>query len=417
MKCKNLLLLLTFILFAIEISAQNVTFRFANPVMDCAAPQLCYDVEVQSDVAGVDLDEFNMRMYIDNCILEFIDFRNPDPNYFLETGGTTQLGVPGAGQSFFGFTGEFVYIIDNLKRQGVDATEIAVAPAWTYLFQACFSGVTTCNGDPIVNSLITGDANGGEICPPLVYDHDQSGSGFAGGSDGVEALAVNPNGGPGLSLDEAVIHTNWDYFAPDPTLGECAPLCVLSTPSIVSSQIKSDNCDEITLSWIVDGEANTDKYIVERRYKGESTWTTLGELAGINTPVAHKYEFKDLGNVRTNVDIFYQIKFVGFDGTSSTVHSITSELRCDVNDVVNVYPNPTKGISTLEFNINSDGVEVQGDVIDVTGKVVLSNVINANLDNGFYVESIDLSKLTSGHYLVRIAKGDQVTSLPIEKID
>ena len=118
--------------------AQDITFRFTNPFTVCNYFIVCYDAEAQMDQAGVLLDELNIRFYIDDEVFVLRELTDPDPNYFLETGGESYTGVSGSGQSFFGFEGEFIYIIDNLKRLGVNGTEIEVAPNWTYLFKACF---------------------------------------------------------------------------------------------------------------------------------------------------------------------------------------------------------------------------------------------------------------------------------------
>ena len=414
MKCK--LLYLTILLFTIisQIEAQTVTFRFANPESNCVDSELCYDVEAQTTESGVDLDEFNMRMYIDNCQLEFIDFRNPDPNYELETGGTPQLGVPGAGMSFFNFDGDFVYIIDNLQRSGQGATELAVAPAWTYLFEACFTGVSSCLGNPILNTLNFGTGPDG-LCPSLVFDHDMDGSGFANGSDGVEALAVNPSGGPGLSLVEAVNNTNWYYYAPDPSLGECAPLCgSLAIPTVVHTRLTVNAFNDIDLFWNIESESNIDKYIVERRYEGMLYWEAIGELKGMNQSTNYQYHFNDVENYRSNVKVYYQLQCVGFNKSVHPIGNITSTLQCKGKEHLQVYPNPSTGPLSLSFSVFKDQVNVNVDILSANGKLIKSNVIKGNFENGLYEEQINVTNILSGQYFLKMRKDKEVVTIPIE---
>ncbi len=412
MKCKLLYLSLLFSIITTQVASQTITFRFSNPVSYCNVAEVCYDVEAQAEVSGVGLDEFNMRMFIDNCQLEFIDFRNPDSNYSLETGGEPQVGVPGAGASFFGFDGDFVYITDNLQRIGQDATEIEVAPNWTYLFEACFAGVSTCLGDPILNTLIFGTGPDG-LCPSLVFDHDIDGSGFASGSDGVEALAVNPNGGPGLTLEEAVVNTNWDYYEPDSSLGECSPLCgPLAIPSVVSARLTINKCSDINLYWDIESETNTDKYIIERRYEGALHWEQLGEMIGMNQSTNYQYAFKDDQNVRTNVRVYYQLKHLSLDKQVHIVGSISSKLECKGENVLSVFPNPSNGPLNFSFNVLKDHSLIKADVIDLHGRLVLENFINRKYDNGVYEEELNVSLLQPGNYLMRMVKDEEVVSIP-----
>jgi len=412
MKCKLLNLTLLFSIIVFQVDAQTITFRFANPVSYCDQAEVCYDVEAQADVAGVELDEFNMRMYMDNCQLDFIDFRNPDANYALETGGEAQLGVPGAGMSFFGFDGDFVYITDNLQRVAQTATEMATAPDWSYLFEACFAGVSTCLGDPILNTLIFGTGPDG-LCPSLVFDHDMDGTGFASGSDGVEALAVNPSGGPGLTLVEAVVNTNWDYYEPDSSLGECAPLCgPLAIPSVVSATLTVNKCNDINLFWNIEAETNTDKYIIERRYDGILKWESLGEMIGMNQTASYQYEFKDDQNLRSNVRVYYQLKHVNFDKQVHTVGSISSMLDCEGEDVLMIFPNPSNGPMNFSFNVLDDQSLIKADVIDLNGKLVMANIIHGKYDNGFFQERLNTSSLLPGEYLLRMEKAEELVSIP-----
>ncbi len=161
--------------------AQSINYRFDFANMDCNKNEICYNVQAQAETSDVVLDAFNMRMFIDDAQLSFLEFRSPAANYALETGGMVSTGVSGSGEAVFGFKGEFVYLTENFKKLEGNAAAIQQAPNWSNLFQACFN----------VNETL--DKKEG-FSPSLVWDHKANGKGFARGSDGIESLAVNMNG-------------------------------------------------------------------------------------------------------------------------------------------------------------------------------------------------------------------------------
>lgn len=414
MNCK--LLLIPFLcLFGNEIMAQNITFRFSSPIID-QCTELCYNVEAQTDAAGLLLDEFNMRMYIDDCQLVFDEFRNPANNYLLESGGETQTGIPGSGAIVFGFDGDFVYIIDNLKRSGQNATEIAIAPAWTYLFQCCFTSSFECQGVNTHPGFFINTPTG-EACPSLVLDQDTDGSGFGIASDGIEALAVNPDGGPAFPLDESVIHTNWDYYDPNVNLGECVPACLIPLPDILDVAISSDDCSNIHLSWEVEAEESTNYYIIERRYKGESQWESIGKIVGKNQLSSYRYHFYDDNNTRSSGEIHYRVMHHDHDGSIEQAILTSHELQCEASATIKVYPNPFQQNTTLSFSVETKSTFVEGNVFDEAGRKVLSNVLSGTYENGYYEEPLDLSKLRSGHYMLQLQIGDQIKNVSFQKVE
>ena len=75
---------------------------------------------------------------------------------------------------------------------------------------------------------------------------------------------------------------------------------------------------------------------------------------------------------------------------------------------LNLYPNPTTdGKANLRVRFAQIG-EATMEVVDVTGRIVLSNSSNVNADE--YIYPINLSGLASGVYTVRISQNGQSTS-------
>lgn len=74
-------------------------------------------------------------------------------------------------------------------------------------------------------------------------------------------------------------------------------------------------------------------------------------------------------------------------------------------EVTNIYPNPTNGEFTLEFNNVEDVVSIK--IIDLLGRTILTKTVNSN------IETIDLSNEENGVYLVEITTP---TDTQIEKV-
>lgn len=407
-------LLLFLVLIPFQLDAQTLTFRFTNPQLDCT--ELCYDIEAQSDMTGIGIDEFNMRMFIDNCQLAFLEFRNPAVNYYLDTGGNSLTGLPGSGAAEFGFTGEFIYAYDNFKRLGSETNETAIAPDWSYLFQTCFTASFSCLGSDIDFGTFVNSGNV-DICPSLVFDHETDGSGFPNGSAGIEASYVGPNGEI-LVMEEVAIHTNWDYYAPDPSLGECASVCVLDIPNTISSSIFiDDSCKEAKLSWTTESEEKVDRYIIEKRYHVEQEWTQIGEVISEQCLSLCDNEFTDYHANKNFGKVYYRIKLKEVNGVEVILKTFSTDIICDGELHAALYPNPTIHYSTLEWSVESEELQYSINIIDLNGKLVQSYYDKRIFSKGMQRERLDLKVLAKGQYILRIETEEQSISLPFDKIE
>ena len=173
------------------LNAQTINYRFDFSNMDCNKNEICYNVQAQAESSDVVLEAFNMRMFIDDAQLSFLEFKAPAANYTLETGGMVSTGVSGSGNTVFGFEGDFVYLTENFQKLEGNAAALQQAPNWSNLFQACFN----------VNEAL--DIEKG-FSPSLIWDHKANGKGFAKGSDGIESLVVNTNG-TSFNIEEDVV--------------------------------------------------------------------------------------------------------------------------------------------------------------------------------------------------------------------
>ena len=72
---------------------------------------------------------------------------------------------------------------------------------------------------------------------------------------------------------------------------------------------------------------------------------------------------------------------------------------------ISIYPNPSTGNFNLNIsNVNTASVDVE--ITDISGKVIHSNAYNTN--NGSVNESINISNVDDGVYIVRVNGGQSI---------
>ncbi len=179
----------------------NITVRFANPQFNCTTYEYCLDVEFQADLPNTELFLMNVRFFLDDNILEFINLRNFQGGYAAVTPNPAAVSYSTAGIPWFNFSGGADYVNGAAQKTNGNAPPIYISTSsWTKLFQSCFS-VDYHNGSET------------NFCPPLVWDLEQNedNGGFPPGSAGVVMTVVD---GAGLSAPvfEHVSQFNWQYI-------------------------------------------------------------------------------------------------------------------------------------------------------------------------------------------------------------
>jgi hypothetical protein len=144
------------------------------------------------------------------------------------------------------------------------------------------------------------------------------------------------------------------------------------------------------LSWATASEVNTDQFEVQRSSNAKTFWkigTVDAGGSGSNT-----YSFSDKSPYAgTN---YYRLKMLDLDGTYS--YSKMISLSSD-GPGASVYPNPSKGLITIQGSITGDEIVL----MDMWGRTLQK--IDVTQDNF----TVDLSKYPSGIYLLRTVNGVQ----------
>ena len=399
---KNHLLILVFFAYSLflsglSLSGQNqavVIARFSNPVLVCGPETYCVDVEFQSDADNIRLFAMNVRLFFDDELLSFIGFTDfaegyapvsPNPpfvNYLAE----------GAGNTLFGFAGEAVFINGAVQLVNSGAPPIFISPdSWTKLFSICFSFDMTS-----INTL-------NNVCPAIIWDlqEDPSMGSFFPGSEGVVILMVNPEPDPPtLPVTENVIQFNWDYTCNagfpygQPQESDCI-LNPCNNESIVI--LPGQNlCFESEGPLIIGGDPPA--FTVE----------ALGS-AFLVSPVSIVLKpgtvVKQGANMRAYISEEGCVQPQSLlMSTANMDNDFAEPDQFDSNlNLFRVYPNPTSGVFTIEFNESGEYLSAMAEVYNMSGELILRQMIVTS-----QVHHLDIAHAGPGFYLVRVIRNDQV---------
>ncbi len=166
------------------------------------------------------------------------------------------------------------------------------------------------------------------------------------------------------------------------------------------------------IKWSVSGQKDVATYNVEQQ--NQNSWTVLGHANAVDNQT--DYAFTQVGNDPTQS---YTYRIAAVDQTGAETYSNTIELGPNASQMGfsmdQNYPNPTTGVTQISFTLPEPS-QVTVRVLDVTGKVVNSDVSNMQFAAGPQSVKLDLSSLPSGSYLYEmIATGADGQGATISK--
>jgi len=117
--------------------------------------------------------------------------------------------------------------------------------------------------------------------------------------------------------------------------------------------------------------------------------------------------FDILGNDRFlfgNIDMGAYEDFTGGCGVSreASEESLEMEIVEPEFAISKIYPNPTSDILNIEFEI-TEGKDVQISILDLAGKLIMNQTISNT--GAVQTETLDVSRLTAGYYMVSLQSG------------
>ncbi len=165
--------------------------------------------------------------------------------------------------------------------------------------------------------------------------------------------------------------------------------------------------DQNDLTWITASEINNDYFIVERSYGDIANFKSIGRVEGRgNSSEKVTYDWEDM-DIAKSGKYFYRLQQFDFDGSFSYSEIISIDVERDRLVDVNLYPNPAIGSTTVQVTAAEEG-DLNVTIYDLKGKVISNNIIDTSIESGSSQETMDISDLPAGSYVVRIKVGRNV---------
>ncbi len=167
----------------------------------------------------------------------------------------------------------------------------------------------------------------------------------------------------------------------------------------------------VMLSWSTAAENNNSMFVVEKSIDGQE-FTPAGTVRGSgNSKAVKKYTFLDAQ--ATSTKIYYRLKQVDFDGSSSLTEVLTMNKKIETN-VMLVQISSETVFKSFDFTVDAlkdGGVVFQ--LVDASGQVAWQGT--KMLINGLNNISIDLSAQKEGTYKVVVIMDKDEKMLTIRK--
>ncbi|MDX1685026.1 MAG: SdrD B-like domain-containing protein [Saprospiraceae bacterium] len=175
------------------------------------------------------------------------------------------------------------------------------------------------------------------------------------------------------------------------------------------------NGDRVDVTWRTAVELNTDFFEVERRHESEKDFTVIGEVEAAGTSYSPQdYLLKDFDVQETGL-YYYRLRQVDRDGAFGYSEIRVVEVKGTIN-TINLYPNPTSDLLTLELYLNK-GSQFSIDLQDEMGRTVPDHYIEIDAKAGYNKHQIDVRNIPSGVYIIRLKVDDDVELMRFTKVN
>ena len=204
------------------------------------------------------------------------------------------------------------------------------------------------------------------------------------------------------SSNDLIQYFNMPYYLKmsKVSLGVTATLAELTdiVPVEMLTFTASVRNSQAQLLWSTASELNNRGFEIERSVNDASNFTTVGFVDGKgNSTEISYYSFIDNPQVSGTNQVYYRLKQIDFDGTSTysnivnVVYDVPAEFVLNQN-----YPNPFNPATTISYFVPKESF-VSIKVFDFLGREV-TTLVNEMKSTGSYELSFDASNLPSGTY-------------------
>lgn len=182
---------------------------------------------------------------------------------------------------------------------------------------------------------------------------------------------------------------------------------VLSEISVVN---KGDYND---ILWKAESEVNFSHYTIERSLDGIN-FKSIGKVLPNERDKSYSFADNDV-KAYENRTVFYRLKMEDLDGRYdySNIVKISGTKSTQISDS-KVYPNPSTDKIHLIINSSLEYKDIEVEIFDMLGR----NVLNTKFDisEGQNIKTLDIEKISSGAYKVKISMEDRIKNLTFYKL-
>ena len=154
------------------------------------------------------------------------------------------------------------------------------------------------------------------------------------------------------------------------------------------------------ISWTTAHQADIARFEIERQ-EGAGPGAAVGTLHAMGSVNANTYAFTDAGIEPTKT---YTYRIAAIDLSGAKTYSPEAEIGPDASSDFTLeqnYPNPASGLTTIRFALPVNAM-ITLRILDVTGKVVSTEIANESMAVGEQTYMLDASKFASGSYIYEL---------------
>ena len=177
--------------------------------------------------------------------------------------------------------------------------------------------------------------------------------------------------------------------------------------------VLNNNSKRVDLSWTTEYEKNVSHFVVERSIDGVN-YTDAGMVFAYgNTTDSKNYSMHDnITNLQATV-IYYRLRSVDIDGKNelSTIRVIRIGKSNESNVSILTYPNPVTNDLRITIPANWQNKKIVYEVFNTNGQVTK----RVETGNSSQTESINISNLAPGYYIVKVTCNNEVAQQRVVK--
>jgi hypothetical protein len=182
---------------------------------------------------------------------------------------------------------------------------------------------------------------------------------------------------------------------------------------IISFNAMLEGTNKVNLAWVTSTEKNVSHYVVERSFDGKE-FSQAGIVFSFgNTLDKMTYTFTDKVSNATGSVVYYRIRTINIDAKEqiSIIRLIRFEKQNNSKIAVTTYPNPVTSDLRVTIPANWQNKKVSYELIGNNGRLTL----RAESGNSSQTETINVSNLTAGVYMVKVTCNGETATQKIVK--